>query len=94
MRLVVLGDPVAHSRSPAIHTAALRYAGLAGSYEARCVDVTGLAEAADEVRSGLLTGANITTPHKHLAAQIADYQSALVRRLGAATLGGEWPTAV
>ena len=84
MRLVVLGDPVAHSRSPAIHTAALGFAGLAGSYEARRVDVTGLAEAADEVRSGFLTGANITTPHKHLAAQLADYQTALVRRLSAA----------
>lgn len=84
IRLVVLGDPIAHSRSPAIHTAALRFAGLAGTYEARRVDVAGLREAAEEIRHGRLTGANITMPHKHLAAELADYQTGLVRRIGAA----------
>lgn len=84
IRLVVLGDPIAHSRSPAIHTAALRFAGLAGTYEARRVDVAGLREAADEIRDGRLTGANITMPHKRLAAELADYQTGLVRRIGAA----------
>lgn len=84
IKLVVLGDPVSHSRSPAIHQAALRAAGIPGEYTVRQVDNDGLRFAADEVRSGALTGANITTPHKHLAAELADRRSALVERLGAA----------
>ena len=58
MRLVVLGDPVEHSRSPAIHTAALAACGIDGTYAARCVDEAGMARAVDEVRYGRLDGAN------------------------------------
>ncbi|MFV9672889.1 MAG: shikimate dehydrogenase, partial [Acidimicrobiia bacterium] len=35
MRLVLLGDPVEHSRSPAIQNAALEATGIEGTYEAR-----------------------------------------------------------
>lgn len=92
IRLVVLGDPVSHSRSPAIHLAGLRSAGISGDYTARKVDGDGMRSAADELRSGLLTGANITTPHKHLAAELADRQSDLVKRLGAANTWWRDPT--
>lgn len=84
MRLVVLGDPVSHSRSPAMHTAALSAAGIPGQYLARRVDADGMQVAARELRDGVLTGANITTPHKHLAAELADRRSDLVGRIGAA----------
>ncbi len=84
IKLVVLGDPVSHSRSPAIHEAGLRAAGIPGEYTARQVDGDGMRIAADEVRSGTLTGANVTTPHKRLAADLADRRSVLVERLGAA----------
>jgi shikimate dehydrogenase len=72
LRLAVLGDPVEHSRSPAMHTAALQAAGLAGTYTARRVDAEGLRAAAEEVRRGELDGANITMPHKRLAAELSD----------------------
>lgn len=84
IELVVLGDPVSHSRSPAIQQAALRSAGISGNYTARRVDGDGMRAAAAEVRSGALTGANITTPYKYLAADLADRRSPLVHRLGAA----------
>lgn len=84
IRLVVLGDPVSHSRSPAMHEAALRSAGIVGEYRPRRVDADGMRSAAAEIRSGVLTGANVTTPHKHLAADLADTRSDLVSRLGAA----------
>lgn len=84
IRLVVLGDPVSHSRSPAMHTAALSASGISGEYLARRVDDDGMQAAAREMRHGVLTGANITTPHKHLAANLADRRSDLVRRMGAA----------
>lgn len=82
MRLVLLGDPVAHSRSPAMHTAALRALGIDGSYTARQVDVGGMHAAAAELREGALDGANITMPHKVLAAELADHVDAEARRAG------------
>lgn len=89
MRLALLGDPVEHSRSPAIHAAALAAAGIAGSYEARRVDRAGLAAALDEMRRGALDGANVTMPHKAAAAADADHADALVAATGAAnTLRG------
>jgi shikimate dehydrogenase len=72
VKLAVLGDPVAHSKSPAIHKAALEAAGLVGTYEARKVDERGVRAAFDEVRSGDLTGFNVTMPHKGLAAELCD----------------------
>ncbi len=82
MRLVVLGDPVEHSLSPTLHTAALAAAGIEGTYEARTVDAEGLASAADEVRSGVLAGANITMPHKTAARDLADRTDATAARSG------------
>ena len=73
MKFAVLGDPVSHSRSPAIHNAALTAAGISGVYEARRVDVAGVREAFDELRSGKLAGFNVTMPHKALAAELCDH---------------------
>jgi shikimate dehydrogenase len=72
VKLAVLGDPVSHSKSPAIHNAALAAVGLVGTYEARKVDDRGVRAAFDEVRSGVLTGFNVTMPHKGLAAELCD----------------------
>lgn len=72
MQLVLLGDPVAHSRSPEMHQAAMEAAGIEGSYVARRVDQAGMRAAAAEMRSGRLDGANITMPHKAAAFQLAD----------------------
>jgi shikimate dehydrogenase len=73
VKFAVLGDPVSHSRSPAIHNAALAAAGISGVYEARRVDAAGVREAFDELRSGELAGFNVTMPHKALAAELCDH---------------------
>jgi shikimate dehydrogenase len=70
MRLVLLGDPVGHSLSPPIFRAAFAAAGVTGSsYEARRVDAAGLAAAMAEIQAGEIDGANVTMPHKRLAAR-------------------------
>ena len=84
MRLVVLGDPVAHSRSPAIHTAAFAATGIEGTYLARRVDSDGLMSALEEIRAGRLDGANITMPHKAAAAAAAEISDDVVAITGAA----------
>ena len=83
MRLVVLGDPVAHSRSPAIQTAALEACGIEGTYTTRRVDEAGMVSAVDEVRYGRLSGANVTMPHKQLAFELADRVGETALRSGA-----------
>lgn len=69
---VVLGDPVDHSRSPAIHNAAFASLGIDARYRARRVDPSGMSLAADQMRHGDLAGANITMPHKELAFRLAN----------------------
>ena len=83
MRFVVLGDPVDHSRSPAIHTAALAATGIEGTYAARQVEAAGMVNAVDEVRYGRLTGANVTMPHKQIAFELCDRVSESALRSGA-----------
>jgi len=79
----VLGSPVAHSLSPAMHRAALARAGIDGDYVAREVDAAGFAAAIEEIRTGRLNGANVTMPHKALAFGSCDLPSPLAGRAGA-----------
>lgn len=79
----MLGSPVLHSLSPIIHSAALAEAGIAGTYDAREVDATGLAAAVAEMRAGSLDGANVTMPHKRLAHRLSDRCGEAARRAGA-----------
>ena len=83
MKFVVLGDPVDHSRSPAIQTAALEACKIEGSYTARRVDEAGMVTAVDEVRYGRLAGANVTMPHKVIAFELADRVTESALRSGA-----------
>lgn len=94
MRLALLGDPVAHSLSPAIHRAALAACGLEGTYEARRVDAAGVRLAFDEIRYGSLHGANVTMPHKHLAFSVAESLSQDALRTGAVNTLQRWEGAV
>lgn len=84
MRLVLLGDPVEHSRSPAILNAALAAAGIEGSYQARrVVDRPGMVSALAEIRYGTLDGGNVTMPHKETAFALVDRVSEVGLRAGA-----------
>jgi shikimate dehydrogenase len=71
LRLAVLGDPISHSRSPAIHGAAMRHLGIDGTYEARRAGPAELATAIRELQDGALHGMNITMPLKAEAANAA-----------------------
>lgn len=81
-RLAVLGDPVEHSLSPVMHNAVLAALGLEGVYSRRRVDEQGMTEAASQMRTGQLHGANITMPHKGVAARLADRLSTDAERAG------------
>lgn len=71
-RLCVIGDPVAHSLSPAIHTALLARHGLVGSYEAVTVPPGELAVFVARARAGAYDGFNVTMPHKRAILPLLD----------------------
>ncbi|MBA3496426.1 MAG: shikimate dehydrogenase, partial [Gemmatimonadales bacterium] len=78
----VLGDPVAHSLSPAMHNAAFRVLGLRAVYVALRVDA-GTVPALMRGLSHAGGGGNVTIPHKELAAQAVDRREPAVERLAA-----------
>jgi shikimate dehydrogenase len=85
-RLAVLGQPISHSRSPVIHTAALAELGLAGEWSYEAIEVSP-AELEGRVRAmpgeGFV-GANVTVPHKVAALELADEATDAARSIGAA----------
>ncbi len=84
-RLGVLGWPVAHSRSPAVHDAALRELGLAEWHYQRLPVPPELFEETVRALPGAgFAGANVTIPHKQAALALADSASAAAREIGAA----------
>jgi shikimate dehydrogenase len=84
-RLGVLGWPVAHSRSPAMHNAALRSAGLSGwRYQLLPVPGELFAQTVRALPGAGFRGANATIPHKEAALALADAPSARARTIGAA----------
>lgn len=85
-RLAVLGQPVSHSRSPAMHTAALEEMGLADewSYEAIEVSPDAFEERVRAMAGEGFIGANVTVPHKLAARELADSVSRAVAEIGAA----------
>jgi shikimate dehydrogenase len=82
LRFAVLGDPIEHSRSPAIHTAALDHFGIDGTYVAIRAGASELADAVQELRDGRLDGFNVTMPLKAEAAALADSLTTEAARSG------------
>lgn len=78
----MLGDPVAHSLSPRIHTAAIEACGLDATYVARRCSAAELASAMRELADAG-GGGNVTLPHKRAAAEVLDLRTAAVERTGA-----------
>lgn len=84
-RLAVLGHPVGHSRSPAIHNAALAALGMEEwSYEAIDVAPDAFEARVRAMPAEGFAGANVTVPHKGAALALADELSETAREIGAA----------
>src|SRR3981081_3180322 len=84
-RLGVLGWPVAHSRSPAMHNAALRAVGLDDwRYQLLPVPPAVFAETVKALREAGCRGVNVTIPHKEAALALATSATERARAIGAA----------
>jgi len=84
-RLGVLGWPVAHSRSPAMHNAALAFLGMDDwSYQRLPVPPALFLQTTRALAQSGFRGANVTIPHKEAALALADSASASAEEIGAA----------
>src|SRR2546428_3924240 len=78
----LIGRPVAHSLSPAMHNAAFAALGLPHRYEAREVADEDLAATLQRMRGEDMLGANVTTPHKEAVLRQVDQITDEARRIG------------
>ena len=79
----VLGNPVRHSLSPAMHNAALAELGLNWAYLALSAPADRLDQVLDGLEAIGCRGLNVTIPHKQAVVSLAAELSPLARRLGA-----------
>ncbi|MEO8633168.1 MAG: shikimate dehydrogenase, partial [Chloroflexota bacterium] len=79
----LLGHPVAHSLSPAMHNAAFAALGLPHHYETRDVAPERLADFVEALRRDDVLGANVTIPHKERVLRYMDEAGEDARRVGA-----------
>ncbi len=80
----VIGHPIAHSRSPALHGHWLRRYGIRGHYVPMDVAPTDLKETLNLLPRIGFVGLNVTIPHKEAVLQLADVVSDRAALIGAA----------
>ncbi len=82
-RYAVIGNPIAHSKSPLIHAAFAEQTGESLSYTAELVEIGKVAEFVHEFMQHNGRGLNVTVPFKQDAFELADTLSDRARRAGA-----------
>lgn len=80
----IIGDPIDHSLSPAIHNAAFTTLGLNCSYIAFRVQEGQLKQSMDSLRAINIGGFNVTMPHKVTVLEYVDSSDRIVEMVGAA----------
>ena len=90
----IIGYPLAHTRSPAMHQAALDAAGIAGAYMKFEVREKDLVQGVQEMRELGVEGFNVTLPFKESIIPLLDGIDDTARAIGAVNtvvrVGGEY----
>ena len=80
----VIGSPIAHSRSPRLHTHWLRHYGIAGHYIPMDVAQADLPQVLAALPKAGFVGCNVTIPHKEAVLGLADVVTDRAALIGAA----------
>lgn len=81
--IILIGDPVAHSRSPLMQNAALAALGVAARYEVAHTPAAELAARVAALRGPAFLGANVTLPHKQAVIPLLDRLEDEAAQIGA-----------
>ena len=84
LRVGLIGDPVAHSRSPGLHNAAFAALGLPARYELWLTSAADLPARVASLRAEGTLGANVTLPHKIAVLGLLDRLDPAAAVIGAA----------
>jgi shikimate dehydrogenase len=79
----IIGDPISHSLSPAMHNAAFKSLSLDNVYIAYKVSSHELESSVESLRTVKISGFNVTIPHKTAVLQYLDEVDLLSRKAGA-----------
>lgn len=82
-RIGIIGDPVAHSRSPLIHNAAFAAIGFPAQYERWFTPAAELPERIGMLQAPEFLGANVTLPHKIAVMSLLDQITPVAAAIGA-----------
>jgi len=82
-KICVIGDPIAHSRSPLIHNYWIKQHGLEAQYLREQVSSDNFPEFLKNLSAHGYSGANITIPHKQMACENVDTTDENAKRLNA-----------
>lgn len=83
LRVALVGYPLSHSVSPAMHNAAFETLGLDWRYESMPIDPSRLGEAVARIRGDGYAGANVTVPHKEKIVPLLDGLTPVAHAIGA-----------
>lgn len=81
--LGVMGDPIAHSKSPQMHGAALQALGITGAYVPLHIASERLGDAISAIRTLGFRGVNVTIPHKVAVMEFLDQLDESAASIGA-----------
>ncbi|MFN3925025.1 MAG: shikimate dehydrogenase family protein, partial [Pseudarthrobacter sp.] len=82
-QLAVIGYPIAHSISPAMHNEAFRSQRMNCNYSALAVAPDDLKAAVEGIRALGFMGVNVTIPHKEAVLPLLDEVAPTARQVGA-----------
>ncbi len=83
-KVILIGNPVSQSLSPALHNHWLAELGIEGFFEARKTEAKEIKSLISDLRGGRLAGINVTIPHKETAFSLLDEFSEAAGKIGAA----------
>lgn len=81
--VILIGNPVEHSMSPKMHTAAFKEVGINAIYIATKVENEDVKAAVESIRALNFLGANVTIPHKVSVISFIDEINPIAKDIGA-----------